>query len=62
MRQARPALAAPRTRSTDARYWSRSFLNIFTNSFNTLPPTIQSLSSLQLFKKAVNSSVDLTFI
>ena len=62
MRHARPALTAPRTRSSDARYWTRSFLNIFTNSFNTLPLTIQSLSSLQPFKKAVNSSIDLTFL
>ena len=54
--------ALPRIRTSDARYWTRSFIPLFSSAFNSLPSRLQTISGLQPFKELVNSSVDLSFL
>jgi hypothetical protein len=54
-------LEPPSIDCTTPNYWSQSCVPLFTEVFNTLPPALQAITSLQKFKTMVNKQVDLTF-
>ena len=51
------------TKRTDAKFFARSFLPLFSSFFNSsITPNLQAETRLQPFKEAVNANIDMTFL